>query len=189
MQKHAKEEKVIMTLTKKWPQLAIVLSFAFVPHLAVAAIDVDLAVNTNLSPPILEIVGNSSKCPDRGLDCIEVAKYSQPNIRFNLEDACDTASSGPEYKLQEIRISMVDKVWPSSAFPLPPDVASDFNADGATGLVDLNAGKNKRTDDRIKFKNKNSKEYTIFFEITAQHCTNAAMPAIKLDPSIRNLGK
>jgi hypothetical protein len=170
----------------KKPELWLVaLSGLFLSQVAVAAIQVELVVDTSTAPPTLQVVSNSSQCKGGPLDCIEVAKFTKPNIRFLLEDACEP--DGPEYKLQQIRIGMVDKVWPTAANPLWDAVASDFNADADTGVIDLTAGKNKLGDDRIKFKNKNSADYMVFYEITAQECTGAG--TITLDPRIRNYGK
>jgi hypothetical protein len=153
--------------------------------IATAAVQLELVVNTSTAPPTLEVVSNSSQCAGGPLDCIAVAKYTKPNIRFLLEDACK--ADGPEYKLQQIRIGMVHKVWPSAANPLWADVVDDFHASATTGIIDLDYGKNKLDDDRIKFKNKNSFEYMVFYEITAMHCT--ASDIITLDPRIRNYGK
>jgi len=154
-------------------------------QIAVAAIQVELVVDTSTTPPTLQVVSNSSACAGGPVDCIAVAKFTKPNIRFLLEDACDPA--GPQYKLQQIRIGMVDKVWPSVGNPLWAAVASDFNASATTGIVDLSAGKNKLADDRIKFKNKNSADYMLFYEITAKQCAGTGM--IALDPRIRNYGR
>ena len=154
-------------------------------QVAVAAIQVELVVDTSTTPPTLQVVSNSSACAGEPLDCISVAKFTKPNIRFLLEDACE--SDGPQYKLQQIKIGMIDKVWPSIGNPLWAAVASDFNASATTGIVDLSAGKNKLADDRIKFKNKNTADYMVFYEIMAQQC--AGSDKITLDPRIRNYGR
>jgi hypothetical protein len=154
-------------------------------QIAAAAIQVELVVDTSTGTPTLQVVSNTSACAGGPLDCISVAKFTKPNIRFLLEDACEP--DGSEYKLQQIRIGMVDKVWPTPANPLWAAVASDFHADADTGVVDLSAGKNKLADDRIKFKNKNSADYMVFYEITAKECTGAG--TITLDPRIRNYGR
>jgi len=169
--------------------MLMLLSVGCIPQMVWAAIDLELVVNTSLPTPALEVVSNSSPCPNNpDLSCIAVPKYSTPNIRFNLEDACQP--SGPEYKFDSIRITLVDKVWPTAADPLPSTVADDFFADRDTGVIDLvtgNGGKNKLTDDRIKFKNKNSNQYTVFYEITAKECSGPG--TITLDPAIVNTGK
>ena len=154
-------------------------------QVAVAAIQIELVVNTSTGTPTLQVVSNTSACAGGPLDCISVAKFTKPNIRFLLEDACET--DGTVYKLQQIRIGMVDKVWPTVANPLWAAVASDFNASATTGIVDLAAGKNKLADDRIKFKNKNSADFMVFYEITAKEC--AGVDTITLDPRIRNYGR
>ena len=154
-------------------------------QVAVAAIQIELVVDTSTGTPMLQVVSNTSACAGGPLDCISVAKFTKPNIRFLLEDACEP--DGSEYYLQQIRIGMVDKVWPTPANPLWAAVASDFHADADTGVVDLTAGKNKLADDRIKFKNKNSADYMVFYEITAMEC--AGPGKITLDPRIRNYGK
>lgn len=152
-----------------------------------AAVQIDLVVDySNPTDPVLSVISNSKQCKGMGQGCIDIARYSKPNIRFNLEDACE--SGGPEYKLTGIRIGMVEKVWPTNTNPLPAVVATDFSADINTGVVDLTAGKNKLADDRIKFKNRNSHAYTVFYEISAKHCTDTTKPDIYLDPRIRNTG-
>lgn len=166
----------------------LTLCVGCVPQIVLAAIDLDLVVNTANPTPVLQVVSNSSPCPNEpDLSCISVHRYSRPNIRFDLEDACQP--NGPDYKFDSIRITLVDKVWPTAADPLPTTVADDFFADRNTGVIDLvngNNGKNKLTDDRIKFKNKNSNQYTVFYEITAKEC--AGPGTITLDPAIRNEG-
>jgi len=168
---------------------ALMLSAACFPQIVWGAIDLELVVNTSSPTPALEVVANSSPCPSNpDLSCIAVPRFSTPNIRFNLEDACQ--ANGPDYKFDSIRITLVEKVWPTAADPLPSTVADDFFADRNTGVIDLvggNGGKNKLTDDRIKFKNKNSNQYTVFYEITAKEC--AGPGTITLDPSIVNTGK
>ena len=147
----------------KKPGFCLVVFFGmFFSQVAVAAIQIELVVDTSTGTPTLQVVSNTSACAGGPLDCISVAKFTKPNIRFLLEDACEP--DGSEYKLQQIRIGMVDKVWPTPANPLWAAVASDFHADADTGVVDLNAGKNKLADDRIKFKNKNSLPHIKFFQ-------------------------
>ncbi|HLF31226.1 MAG TPA: hypothetical protein VI566_09420 [Xanthomonadales bacterium] len=180
-----------MKTSKYITSTAVVLTlFALCfPGIALAAIDVELVVNTSGTSPVLEVISNSSPCPnDPDKSCIAVAKRSSPNLRFSLEDACQPG--GPEYKLEGIRITMINKVWPTTASPLPPQAAGDFFADANTGVIDLvngNGGANKLQNDRIKFKDKNSHAYTVFYEISAKQCTGTG--TIKLDPSIGNTGK
>ena len=161
------------------------LSGFFSSQVAVAAIQVELVVVTSTATPTLQVFSNSSQCAGGPLDCIEVAKFTKPNIRFLLEDACEP--DGPDYGFTQIRIGMINKVWPTPANPLWADVASDFNADANTGVVDLTAGKNKLDDHVIKFKNRNSANYMVFYEISGEECGGGA--TITLDPRIRNYGK
>jgi hypothetical protein len=154
-----------------------------------AAIHVELGVNTAGGTPQLEVTGNSSQCPDGPMDCIQVAKGSSPNIFFYLEDACKP--DGAAYRLTAISISMVKGIAVSGTNPLPQVVYEDFFADPANGKIDLvkgNNNKNKIDDDRIKFKNKNSDQYTVYYRITAELCTDKSQ-LVELDPSIRNYGK
>ena len=87
-----------------------------------------------------------------------------------------------------MRITQVEKVWPTSASPLNATVASDFKADAKTGEIDFRNGKNEKTKKKLKFKNRNSHAYTVFYEITAEHCTKPNVDDIHLDPEIRNKG-
>ena len=85
---------------------------------------------------------------------------------------------------------MTEKDWPTTNNPLPDDVAEDFYADKDTGIVDLakgNHGWNDLSKSRIKLKDKNSRAYTIFYEITARQCDGNG--TILLDPMVRNGGK
>jgi hypothetical protein len=59
--------------------------------------------------------------------------------------------------------------------------------DGNIDLINGNNKKNKISKSRIKFKNKNSLPYTVYYTITAQQCNGAN--TIELDPKIQNLGK
>lgn len=155
------------------------------PALALAAVHVDLAVDTGTTPPSLQVTGNDAQCPAGPLDCIRVSKGDSPNLYFDLAKACQ--SGGPAYKLAQFRIAMAEKQWPSSSNPLPSDAADDFNADPYSGVVDLASSSNGLSDARIKFKDKNSSAYTVFYEITAKECNGEG--EIKLDPSITNTGK
>lgn len=174
------------TNTMNYRMLVVVaLAVSCFPALALAAIHVDLAVDSTTAPPSLHVIGNDSQCPGGALDCIQVSKGDSPNLYFDLDKACE--SGGPAYKLEQFRIAMAEKQWPSSSNPLPADAADDFNADPNSGLVNLAAGSNRLKDARIKFKDKNSSAYTVFYEITARECNGEG--EIKLDPSITNTGK
>ena len=56
------------------------------------------------------------------------------------------------------------------------------------GYVDLEAGNNQLSDKTIKLKDHNSTAYTVYYEVTASHCTDTTAPDIRLDPRIRNGG-
>jgi hypothetical protein len=164
--------------------LALVL-----PQLANAAIHVDLEVVKVAGNDVIQVAGNSAECQGGPVDCIEVKKKSKPNIFFYLENACK--SGGPDYKLTGISVSMVKGDPPSAGNLLPAVVATDLftdsRKDGDVDLVGGNGGKNKVTDDKIKFKNKNSYPYTVYYTISAMKCDDSV--EIKLDPRIQNLGK
>jgi hypothetical protein len=169
--------------------LGILFSF---PITAWSAIHVELKVNN--AGDALEIEGNDQPCPGASgssdLTCIEVKKGQSPNIIFHLDDACDADVAGhPEYMLHadSIRITMIEKVWPTGADKLPVLVADDFEADRNSGVIDLGAAGNSFASDRIKFKNKNSHAYSVYYEINAQKCADPSQ-SIVLDPIIRNPG-
>lgn len=174
------------TNTMSYRMLVVVAAVvACFPALALAAIHVDLAVDTTTAPPGLQVIANDAQCPGGALDCIQVSKGDSPNLYFDLAKACQ--SGGPAYKLAQFRIAMAEKQWPTGSNPLPADAADDFNADPDSGFINLTGGSNELKDDRIKFKDKNSSAYTVFYEITAQECSGDG--EIKLDPSIINTGK
>jgi hypothetical protein len=168
----------------------IILLLLSAPALSLAAVRIELEVVETTTPAELAIVENNAKCSLSEPDCIEVSRGSSPNMFFDLDTACE--SPGAKYKLTEIRIAMEDKGWPTPSNPLPADVAEDYLADPETGIIDLsgNHGRRNKLDDyRIKLKNMNNNPSTVYYEITAEHCTDSSKPAIKLDPRIRNLGK
>lgn len=152
---------------------------------AVPPINVELTVTAG---PALEVLNNSAPCSGVATDpCIEVAAGGKPFIKFKLPDACDVG--GPVYELTGLRITMIDKVWPTAANPLNELVAKDFKADPTTGEIKFHAGKNRKSPKLLKFKNRNSHGYTVFYEITASPCDDASdEPDIYLDPEIRNKG-
>jgi hypothetical protein len=158
----------------------LALSAICIPQLALAErIDIELQV----SGTVISVTGNSKQCDGGPVDCIEVAKNSTPNMFFHLDDACQL--NGPQYKLDAIRLSMVKGVPTDPGNPLPAVVAQDFDTN-ADGRIKLPGGQLK--DEQIKFKNKNSREYTVFYEIEAIPCSGGGA-GIKLDPAIRNGGK
>jgi hypothetical protein len=163
---------------------AALVAVSCFPGMAMAA-HVELAVDSTTAPPRLYVILNDSKCPGGADDCIEVARGSSHNLFFDLDNSCK--ASGPEYKLQQFRIAMSSKNWPTSGNPLPAHVVDDFDADPNTGYVNLAGGDNQLKDERIKLRDMNSSAYEVFYEITAVSCTGNG--EIKLDPTIRNTGK
>ena len=154
---------------------------AWFPAATMAAIHIELDV----ADGALYVSSNSGRCPDGRIDCIAVQKGDEPHLFFDLAKACKR--DGPPYKLNRFRIAMKDKHWPTADNPLPANVASDFNADPSTGVVDLTAGENQLKDDRIKLKDRNNSAYTVYYEIQATGCDGSG--EIVLDPAIRNTGK
>lgn len=167
-----------------WMATAITLA-AFFPVVALAAVQVKLAVDESSVPARLYVTSNDAQCPGGPSDCIEVPRGSSDNLFFDLDNACK--AGGPAYKLQQFRIAMAQKQWPSGSNPLPDYVASDFGADAYSGIINLYDGNNQLKDDRIKFKDNNEKPYTVFYEILAVACNGGG--EARLDPSIRNTGK
>ena len=178
---------MITIKSRNWVLFAVFLGALFFSTLVVAAIEVELALDDASNPTALVITSNDSQCNGSILDCIEVLKNDSPHLFFYLKNACK--SGGPQYKLKTFKITQVDKAWPTAGNPLNLWVANDFYADPETGFVDLSAGKNKLKDGKIKLKNFNTREYTIFYEISAKHCTDNTKADIYLDPEIRNKGK
>lgn len=171
-----------MLCFRKTPlRLGLLLLALCVSTPAMAAVQVDLEVNGSA----LLVTRNSAQCSGGPIDCIDVQHGTRPHLFFNLRGAC--GNNGPEYELTKFRIGMQDKVWPTSENPLPTDVADDFNANPETGYVDLNAGDNQLSNDKIKLKDNNSSKYSVYYEVTAAHC-NGTPPDIHLDPQIRNGG-
>ena len=125
-----------------------------VSSLAMAAkIKVELEVASSGGVDTLQVKNNGKPC-DINNDkdpCIDVAQGSSPFIIFDLPDACD--EGGPNYKLANIRITMIDKDWPTPDDPLNKKVANDFKADPNTGIIQFDSGNNKKTPKKLKFKN------------------------------------
>jgi len=175
-------------------QLLVAMTAMCFSTLTSAAINVNLEVYTAAGgEQALRVaaVGNDSPCgggSPSNSDCIEVGKGKTPHIFFNLKKACEQDAGGnpigPEYGLTEVRITMVNKVWPSAGNPLNAVVVSDFNANPDTGVVKLK----KKKPWKLKLKNFNSHAYTVFYQITAEHCTDGNADDIHLDPQIRNTG-
>jgi hypothetical protein len=135
-------------------------------------IDVILEVDSTGGTDKLKVLENESPCNGTDTDpCITVESNTSPFIIFKLPDACEMG--GPEYRLQNIRITMFNKVWPTPESPLNKKVAKDFKADPDTGIIDFSDfSKNKRTP-----------------EIVARHCDDSSdADDIYLDPEIRNRG-
>jgi hypothetical protein len=165
-----------------WARFAALLAGLVFSTMALAAVQVDLEVDGS----DLVVTRNNAQCSGGPKDCIDVEKGSKPNLFFNLRGAC--GASGPHYKLTAFRIGQQNKVWPTPSNPLPADIAQDFGANAQTGYVNLDEGDNQLRDDKIKFKNKNSSAYSVYYEVTAAHCTDMTAPDIQLDPEIKNRG-
>ena len=181
---------MITTNFKNWVLFAVLLTALLFSTLATAApIKVELEVVTPTGgEPELKVKDNEKPCdgiiPSKS-SCIIVQAGKTPNMVFELDTACSTATP---YKLSGFRITLVNKSWPTPANPLNAIVTADFNADPYSGKIDFTAGKNKLKNKKIKFKNHNSRQYTVFYEITAKHCKDSDADDIQLDPEIRNKG-
>jgi hypothetical protein len=160
----------------------------FSATISAAPIKVVLEVDTSGAFPVLKAQagGNTSQCAAGPDDCVDVPKGRTPFIIFKLPHACDGTANDPQYRLTGMRITQVDKVWPSSGNSLNSTVATDFGASRFTGKIQFAAG--NKTDRKLKFKNRNSHAYTVFYEITASHCTLPDEDDLHLDPEIRNRG-
>lgn len=170
-----------------WIRNAAVLLIAALvgfPAVAMAAIQVKLEASPQSNPTALGVTDNDSQCPGEDKSCIDVAKGSTPNMFFDLDKACK--QGGPNYKLSAFRLAEASKDWPTPAKPLRQDIADDFNADPTTGYIKWGTNDSTLSDAQIKLKNKNTKAYSVYYEITATACNGAG--EIKLDPVIRNGG-
>ncbi len=142
----------------------------------------------------LAVIDNSQPCDATNSKdaCINVKKNKAPFINFILEGACgDETSTSPnkDYQLTGIRITLIEKVWPTSSNVLNELVAKDFKADPETGEIILK-GNNKKDKDLLKFKNRNSHGYTVYYEVSAEPCAaDSDLDDIFLDPEIRNKGR
>ena len=163
-------------------RFAVFLAALGFSSLALAAVQVDLSVSGSK----LAVTGNTAQCTGGPIDCIDVKAGTNPHLFFNLDGAC--GSNGPAYKLKSFRIGMQNKVWPTSAKPLPAHIASDFNANAQNGYVNLAAGNNQLRDDKIKLKDHNRTAYTVYYDVTVAHCTDMTAGDIHLDPQIKNGG-
>jgi hypothetical protein len=166
----------------------LILVLCFSTLVAAAPIKVELQVVGDE----LKVKVNEKPCDDvtPTSDCIKVAENEKPFIIFNLPKACGDDAGDPKYKLRNIRISLIKKVWPTKNDPLNAQVAADFKADPETGNIDFNSGNNKKTNKKLKFKDLNKHAYTVFYEITAIHCDESSdADNIHLDPEIRNKGR
>lgn len=145
------------------------------------AVVVTLDVDDSTDPPRLYVSNNNAQCPGGPVDCIEVAQGSQPNMFFKLNRACQPG--GAEYGLSGFYITEDPKVWPAT---LSSSIASDFCADPGTGEVNLSSCGNNQNDGQLKIKNFNRQEVTVYYMVTAEHCSSGE--EITLDPEIRNRG-
>ena len=166
-----------------WVRCAVCLVALGFSSLALAAVQVDLSVSGSK----MTVTGNTAQCSGGPIDCIDVKHGTNPHLFFNLNGAC--GSNGPAYKLKSFRIGMQNKVWPTSAKPLPADIAADFGANTQNGYVNLAAGNNQLKDDKMKLKDHNSQAETVYYEVTAAHCTDLTAPDIYLDPQLKNGGR
>jgi hypothetical protein len=168
---------------------AVLLGALLFSTVTMAKVVVELELDDPDTPTVLKIKTNDSQCDGGILECIKVPHGNSPNIIFKLPGACGIGDDDPQYKLASMRITQIEKVWPTSASPLNAVVAADFKADAETGEIDFENGNNKQTKRKLKFKNHNSHEYTVFYEITATHCdSDSDEDDIHLDPEIRNKG-
>ena len=180
---------MITIKSRNYVLFAVILGALLFSTVAMAKIEVVLKLDDPDTPTALKIKTNDSKCNGTILDCIDVTAGKRPYIIFRLPKACGLEDGDPQYKLASMRITQVEKVWPTSASPLYAVVAADFKADAETGEIDFNNGNNNQTRKKLKFKNHNSHEYTVFYEITAIHCDpDSDEDDIHLDPEIRNKG-
>ena len=168
---------------------AVLLGALFFSTATMAKVVVVLELDDPDTPTVLKIKTNDSKCDGAILECIDVPAGNSPYIIFKLPGACGTDDDDPQYKLASMRITQIQKIWPTLASPLNAVVAADFKADAESGEIDFKNGNNKQTKKKLKFKNHNSHEYTVFYEITAIHCDpDSDEDDIHLDPEIRNKG-
>ena len=127
------------------------------------------------------LVTTSKLCPHRPLEdgCIHVAKGQSPTIRYILAGAhCqDSDGHNKPWKLNGVQIAMIDEEW--GTYPLPAPVATDFNANAATGWVN-----GVPTSATVDISDQNSKKYTVFYRVRAI-CEGTK---IYLDPRIDNDG-
>jgi hypothetical protein len=180
---------MITIKSRNYVLFAVLLGALLFSTVTMAKVVVVLELDDPDTPTALKIKTNDSQCDGSILDCIDVTIGKRPYIIFRLPKACGEDVGDPQYELASMRITQVEKVWPTSASPLYAVVAADFKADAETGEIDFDIGNNKQTKKKLKFKNHNSHEYTVFYEITATHCdAESDEDDIHLDPEIRNKG-
>lgn len=150
---------------------------------AFSAVNIELEVQTQNGSRVLVVTKNNARCPDGPIDCVEVKAGTQPHMYFTLKGACKSV----DYALTAFRIGTVDKEWPTPAKPLKTRTAEDFCAGAESGYVDFMACRNSLSDKKMKLKNFNRFEESVFYEVTAANCKNPA-DEIYLDPQIRNKG-
>jgi hypothetical protein len=172
---------------KSWVSCAAFFGALFFSTVVFAApIEVKLEVDAANSK--LKVISNDSPCDGPTDSCINVKKNSAPFIKFTLADACTTGTN-IDYQLTGVRISLIEKVWPTASNPLSELVAKDFKADPETGEIKF-GGNNEKKDYILKFKNRNSHGYTVYYEVSAEPCkANSNLDDIFLDPEIRNKGR
>lgn len=172
---------------KSWVNFTVLFSALFFSTLVFAApIVVDLKV---VADSALEVTSNNSSCDGVPTNpCIKVDGGRSPFIKFRLAGACTTGDN-KDYKLTGARITLIEKMWPSASNPLNELVAKDFKADPETGEIKF-GGNNEKKEDLLKFKNRNSHGYTVYYEVSAEPCAAGSdLDDIFLDPEIRNKGR
>lgn len=173
-----------MTMLGKISLLGILLLVAAGANgSAWAAVNVSLEVDDSVSPPVLVVVNNNSRCPGGPIDCIEVQAGTQPHMFFRLNRACQPG--GTEWGLSRFYVMEYEKSWPA---PLATEIADEFCADPNTGEVNLDRCENQGRDNQLQIKNFNRSERTVYYMIEARHCTDSSRRPIGLDPEIRNRG-
>jgi len=172
-----------------WVSCTVFFGALFFSTLVLAAPPIEVVLKVT-AVPTLEVLTNSSSCSGATDDpCIDVPFGHAPFIKFKLPNACGDETGDPTYELTGMRITMIDKVWPTVSNPLNGMVAKDFKADPSTGEIDFQAGKNRKGPKMLKLKDNNKHGYTVFYEITASPCDDSSdAPDIYLDPEIRNKG-
>jgi hypothetical protein len=166
----------------KWRATLLILAAGASAN-AFSAVNIELEVQNQGGSTVLVVTKNNARCPGGPIDCIEVAAGSQPHLFFTLKGGCDSTG----YGLTAFRVAQAEKQWPTPQRPLKLEIAEDFCADEESGYVDFMACQNELRADKMKLKDFNRLEGSVFYEVTAAHCTDPAKE-IFLDPQIKNKG-